>query len=266
MLFHIHIPKTGGNTLQLILKRNLGRKYQWISNEFGDGPFESERIEQYLSRHAHVKCLSSHRLHLDRLPIDEVKEHIAIAFVRDPLDRLYSDYHYSRKVGLDGGPSRFDSFEKFAHDLADRPESGYWNMQAKFLGGVSCTEDLLCSGKLLLFPIEDFKDSLIVIQSEVPELRRLGFVKQNENRLKQRREIAPKLEEFISSQLIDQDLAVYSKAKKFLKQRRASLSVREIARFDSRLERQCLVFNHFHRHLNRVFNRTGRGLQHWFPV
>lgn len=88
-LIFVHIPKTGGTTLQLILNRQYGRKVFNVKNEI----MASKVAKVSTWRNKRIKCLKGHLPfgYHKLFPNDDVKY---ISMLRDPVKRVISFYHF----------------------------------------------------------------------------------------------------------------------------------------------------------------------------
>ena len=94
--FNVHVPKCGGTTFRSLLYRNFGARYTEVYNLIWEKPYTSEQLAFFVNDSPGYDCLSTHRLSLD-LPFDDERFRcIALVFVRDPIARFFSHYHYDR--------------------------------------------------------------------------------------------------------------------------------------------------------------------------
>jgi hypothetical protein len=97
LLFHYHLFKNAGTSVDEILSRNFGR--HWVEQEFNDVPTPgsaSQLVHEFLAERPGIKAVSSHTA---RLPAPELAERVTlpIIFVRHPIDRLKSAYNFERE-------------------------------------------------------------------------------------------------------------------------------------------------------------------------
>ena len=102
ILFHYHLFKNAGTSVDQILKRNFGAR--WVSREFeGRRNRESHlrEITQWVQAHPEAQAFSSHTLDLPP-PVVPGVEIFPVLFVRHPLDRIASAYAFEKRQGGGG--------------------------------------------------------------------------------------------------------------------------------------------------------------------
>lgn len=184
----IHIPKAGGATFHQILLRNLGTEYLYIPDVFSEGPLPEEKIKWALNNGTHLKAIGGHRISA-RLPFDETPFNlVAIAFLRNPVQRFISEYHYVKKLGTHPEINKSDSLESFVSEITENPEkhSWYWNTQFKmFQVPMDRISRLVEQGKLHLFPLERFDEALIFLKKRYPgTFLEVSYRQENRNSVK----------------------------------------------------------------------------------
>ncbi len=147
-LFFVHVPKTGGTTLRHILRKEYGKEQMVGLRALRRGVLEdsvrskTEEIERARLLQGHM-IFGAHDFLLERRPY--------VAFVRDGVDRVISDYYYVCRT-----PSHdfYDPVVTEDYSLEDYVRSGITiytnNLQTRMLAGVGrdvpfgeCTDAML---------------------------------------------------------------------------------------------------------------------------
>lgn len=187
---NLHVPKCGGTTFRTILGRNFRGRYEEVYNLIWEAPYTAAQIAFFVADSPGYDCLSSHRLSLD-LPFDACERPlVALAFVRDPVDRFFSHYFYERRRAYrrerfaairDLTPAQYvdrviaEPAEHYLFDYQFRNLTR--NVAEPSLAGVL---RLVEAGRLLLLPLERFDESLLVLRARFPEdFRDCRYVRQN---------------------------------------------------------------------------------------
>jgi len=96
---HIHLFKNAGSTVDWILRRSFGGRFQRFDRL--DDPaniYTGHDLERYLHKNPRALAVSSHQL---RFPLPEIPctRLFPIVFIRHPLDRALSVYSFERRQG-----------------------------------------------------------------------------------------------------------------------------------------------------------------------
>jgi hypothetical protein len=97
VIVHYHIFKNGGSTIEAILEREFGRGFATLHDTKASATLNGRQVASFLQRHPHISAISSHHL---RYPKPAVRHTIVFdcCFLRHPLERLDSVYHYLRSI------------------------------------------------------------------------------------------------------------------------------------------------------------------------
>lgn len=99
VIVHYHLYKNAGTSVDKILEKNFGTE-TWIKWE-GDGQKATpEALAELIAVNPHVRAVSSHVADI-RPPILAGVRLFPIVFLRHPLDRIASVYHFERKQDKD---------------------------------------------------------------------------------------------------------------------------------------------------------------------
>ncbi|MEE2639677.1 MAG: sulfotransferase family 2 domain-containing protein [Planctomycetota bacterium] len=161
--FHIHIPKTAGSTLRQILSRNFGNAYFSAVSLMEHHKLSLKNTEEIIEKHYRwLRCYSDHRLSLD-LPFDSEKLNVrALAFVRNPVDQVVSQYNFQSGQNRRKTDVAEMTLAEFVEKKFNKPGRASRGLQLQRLrgqiNGSSMTDikRLLDEEKLFLFPLEEF--------------------------------------------------------------------------------------------------------------
>jgi hypothetical protein len=186
VFIHSHIRKCGGTTFKSILKQNFNEAIFHSSNiGLQSELYSCEDMKEAVKRNDFVRIFSRHEISLD-LPYEdfdsELKQIKGIAFVRNPVDRVFSWYFYRRNKDT----SRF-----YEHEISERYKSldehildltrsenieGITQSQIYHLSGgkdklkdfLYAINSLVKTGKIFLFPLDRFNESILVLEHIFP--------------------------------------------------------------------------------------------------
>jgi hypothetical protein len=170
-LLHLHIKKTGGQTLNEILERNY-----WMSRNYALAqlPYDRDAMELLLWFYPHM-CFASHSFRLATIPFDTHPVRV-ITMVRNPVDQILSAYFFCRQTENISSrhPVKARKLDEFARGLMDGsvPARGAFDSQLLQLTGVENTDDALrvvntCldEGKTFIFVNERYAESLLILDT-----------------------------------------------------------------------------------------------------
>ena len=178
VFFHVHVRKCGGSTfhdqiLSRIFQSAFVRDSSLIDDQYG-----REQVTEILSNCPWLLAYSSHKISLD-LPYDsDLARPIAVAFVRDPIQRFCSHYRYVNQHQRSWDPTaQRHSLDEYTH-LAI--EEGWLNTQrhlsqlsqlcgARGQSGFEQVQQVANSDQVLLFPVERFDDACVVLERLFPQ-------------------------------------------------------------------------------------------------
>lgn len=93
ILYHLHIFKNAGTTIDWILRKNFGSGWADHHGPYPESILTPESVEQFLIDHGDLVALSSHHIRFP-LPKEDHFSLLPIVFVRHPIDRALSVYHF----------------------------------------------------------------------------------------------------------------------------------------------------------------------------
>jgi hypothetical protein len=118
LVFHYHIFKNAGTSVDEVLKLNFGSA--WAEAEFpwpNKKPSNVDRVTEYLKNHRELSAFSSHTALLPTPKLDD-RDVFPIFFVRHPIDRLQSAYTFERTQEADTFGAQLAKEKDFAGYLA----------------------------------------------------------------------------------------------------------------------------------------------------
>ena len=101
VILHYHIPKNGGATVIEILGRSFWEKFSTFDHPDSDAQVTPRDLFSLLQGNSGVNAVSSHQIFY---PVPQAPEFLFfdICFLRDPLDRIRSNYDYFRLKPVGG--------------------------------------------------------------------------------------------------------------------------------------------------------------------
>lgn len=97
ILIHYHIFKNAGTTIAWALERAFGHSYRSVDEDFDHGRVPTSELVRFVKQNRQVAALSGHLFCLPA-PKHERYRFLELCFLRHPLDRLQSAYHYTRRL------------------------------------------------------------------------------------------------------------------------------------------------------------------------
>lgn len=103
LIVSLHMPKTAGNSFKVVLNEHFGEA---MKNDYADYPLNvalRERHRQAISAcletaedvgYKNIRCIHGHFLPLKYLLLADFRPTVFVAWMRDPMARLVSHYHY----------------------------------------------------------------------------------------------------------------------------------------------------------------------------
>lgn len=93
VLIHYHIFKNAGTSVDACLRESFGANWAAFEGEHAHAIQSSDNLANFLSANTHLQAVSSH---LARPPLPG-PHYLPIAFIRHPLLRAQSVYHFTRQ-------------------------------------------------------------------------------------------------------------------------------------------------------------------------
>lgn len=178
VFFHVHVRKCGGSTFHNQILSRIFQSGFVRDSSLIDDRYDREQVSEILANCPWLQAYSSHKISLD-LPYDSsLARPIAIAFVRDPIQRFCSHYRYVNQHQRSWEPTaQRHSLDEYTH-LAI--EEGWLKTQrhlsqlsqlcgARGASGFELVQTYAKSEQVLLFPVERFDDACVVLERLFPQ-------------------------------------------------------------------------------------------------
>ena len=140
VLLHYHLFKNAGTSLDTILKRNFGAA--WVDAEFSGGPENigiPKQVQDWIENNPTKQVFSTHTAR-GPLPVLPKTLIIPLIFIRHPIDRLISAYHFERKQESDSYGAvlaKVTDFKEYIETrLSKEGDRACRNFQCQLLGSL----------------------------------------------------------------------------------------------------------------------------------
>ncbi|HVM80322.1 MAG TPA: sulfotransferase domain-containing protein [Stellaceae bacterium] len=142
LLIHFHIPKTGGTTLNIILRGNFPQSQVFVA-QTGEvhsalwseslGALETKYNSLPAEERRMIRCVAAGHLPMG---VHEIFGRRAkyVTVLRNPVDRVLSHYYFARKTGISLKERVFDSMTLDQY-LDSKIDLGPHNFQVRLLSG-----------------------------------------------------------------------------------------------------------------------------------
>lgn len=195
VVLHYHLFKNGGSTLESVLRRNFGAACVDVHGHRDDDAVFADDILGVLRERGDIRAICSHHLRYPR-PIARGFVFFDVCFLRHPLARTRSLYHYGRRLDPAhwlGTLARAGDEAAFVAHLVERMPHMLCDVQVHFIANACAftrpagTRDLeiaLATVEAMALPgvVELFDESLVTaeyfLHPAFPDLQ-LDYVAQN---------------------------------------------------------------------------------------
>jgi len=270
----LHIPKCGGTTVRDILTRNFGQAFK-SGTSLVDWPcFDADQTLDILQSFPQIRCFADHRLAIPSLP-QGIAGLNPFTFLRDPFERLCSEYFHNRERVHYIPEARQLSLDEYLQwAVLDNHRPANTNYQCKWLSGGGGRElsRMLTPAEIVsalsgrLYPLERMDEVLILLQHQHPDLfRASAYLPLNATPRCER--ASEKMEQEIR-RLNQEDAELLQMSNRLLDEQLAATFAErgslEIAL--SKMKHQCLLlrksqdslFSKARRKIRRIFLRAGQ--------
>lgn len=193
---HIHIPKTGGSTLNSILKRNFGRGFKVNYSPLLDGcRYSRQQVRLIIDAYQDLTCLADHKVSTD-LPFNMTDVDIyGLSVFRDPVDHFLSGYFYGRhhpnNINL---KAKLMNLDEYIQDYVKRKKfCGFHFHQSCYATGLPHQEaiekikSLLEEEKLYALPISHFDEGCLMLETKFPQhFKDCSYIRKNVSKKNQK--------------------------------------------------------------------------------
>ena len=100
IILHYHIYKNAGSTIETILEREFGVFFSTLRQSDPNAIISNGELLSFVEHHKTLLAISSHQIRYPK-PASDQFEFFDFCFIRHPLDRLFSQYSFLRKVHVD---------------------------------------------------------------------------------------------------------------------------------------------------------------------
>jgi len=176
MYVFLHIPKTAGTTFETLLIKNFGEGYIPLYDSTIHDTFNTQEKKAIATFFTEAKCVASHQLSCPLPQPDHVKVHYKpLMFLRNPVDRILSYYHYVGNDPRHHGHLEFDEYfrqtMKRDYERTNGFGSGVCNAQAQALDPNLEPEKILAQLDSLFFVglTERFDESLLIFRKKLAD-------------------------------------------------------------------------------------------------
>ena len=135
VILHYHIFKNAGSTIDYALSRNFGEGFVEFHGVHDDAQLMADDVLPLVGSDLSIQAVTSHHLRYPK-PAMRGTHFIDVCFIRHPLDRIRSLYHYGRKqdpeTWLGGLALQYDEAGFIAH-LVEHVPPAVNDVQVNFL-------------------------------------------------------------------------------------------------------------------------------------
>lgn len=171
---HIHIPKSGGLTLNEILKKNFGKGFKSNYSLLDNYHYSQQQIEKIIDSHKKIACLADHKASTNLPYLSQDVDFYAITTFRNPVDRFLSGYFYNRGISQHYVPeTKTMTLDQFIEYQAQNKQDFYFYQVCRATGkplkeAIETFKSLIAQEKLFVLPLTSFAKSCLVLEKKYP--------------------------------------------------------------------------------------------------
>ncbi len=135
---HLHLFKNAGSTIDWTLKRNFGPRFLAFDDHVNRRMiYTAPEMQAQLDAHPQMLAFASHQLRFP-LPDPPDRRLLAMVFIREPIDRVLSVYHFEKRQNDPSIPGSFKAQHSDARAyvewrLAERQVTPITDFQVQYL-------------------------------------------------------------------------------------------------------------------------------------
>ncbi len=140
-IFHFHIFKNAGTTVNRILAHNYPAAFHSFDGADPSGCLGAEETAAHILAHPEAVAFTSHQA---KPPLPEIAglQFFPLIFIRHPVDRIGSIYHFEKRRRLPDSATSFKTKELAFPEyvewfLAERPTRNFFNFQCLYCSSKS---------------------------------------------------------------------------------------------------------------------------------
>ncbi len=134
-IFHFHIFKNAGTTVNAVLEQNFGGLFSSFDGADPAGCLGGDEIAAHVASRPDAVAFTSHQAK-PPLPFIEGSDFFSMIFIRHPVDRIGSIYHFEQRRSLDDPTSakarELSLAEYVEWVLAEQPTRNFFNFQCLY--------------------------------------------------------------------------------------------------------------------------------------
>ena len=125
VILHYHLFKNAGSSVDHVLATNFGGRWNTVEGEHPWSVLGADTLAEFIRRRPRLLAVSSHTA---RLPLPQLPKTVfyPIFFLRHPIDRVSSIYHFEREQterNFSATTARENDFAGYVQRMLDNPDN-----------------------------------------------------------------------------------------------------------------------------------------------